>query len=298
MRPQLLRAAAFAVLLAVCPANAQEKLKAIATFSILGDFVANVGGDRIAVATLVGPNGNAHTYSPSPADATKVAGASIVFVNGLGFEGWIDRLIKASATKAPVVVASTGVKPIERGGESGHDHGSVDPHAWQSVANAKIYVRNIRDALIALDAAGKATYESNAAAYLIRLDALDQEAKDAIARIPADRRRVITSHRAFGYFEGAYGLTFSAPQGVSADAEASARDVANIITQVRQQKVAGVFLENVTDPRLIKQIVSESGARVGGMLYSDALTDAKGDATTYVDLVRHNLRQLVGTLTN
>jgi zinc/manganese transport system substrate-binding protein len=300
MRPQVLAAAALAILLAVCPANAQEKLKAIATFSILGDFVANVGGDRIAVSTLVGPNGNAHTYSPSPADATKVAGASIVFVNGLGFEGWIDRLIKASAAKAPVVVASTGVKPIEREGESGHghDHGSVDPHAWQSVANAKIYVRNIRDALIALDAAGKATYEANAAAYLVRLDALEREAKDAIARIPADRRRVITSHRAFGYFEGAYGLTFSAPQGVSADAEASARDVANIITQVRQQKAAGVFLENVTDPRLIKQIVSESGARVGGMLYSDALTDTKGDATTYVDLIRHNLRQLVGALTN
>jgi zinc/manganese transport system substrate-binding protein len=300
MRQPLLAAAALAVLVAISPANAEERLKAIATFSILGDLVANVGGARITVGTLVGPNGNAHAYSPSPADVTRLAGASIVFVNGLGFEGWLERLIKASSTKAPVVVASAGVKPLERGGEMsrGHDHGTVDPHAWQSVANARIYVGNIRDALIAIDPAGKATYEANAAAYLGKLDALEQEVKDAIARIPPDRRRVITSHRAFSYFEDAYGIAFSAPQGMSAESEASAKDVASIITQVKQQRVAGVFLENVTDPRLIKQIVAESGARVGGVLYSDALTDSKGDATTYIDLIRHNLRQLLGALTN
>ena len=247
-------------------------------------------------ATLVGPNGNAHVYAPSPADARKVADAKAVFVNGLGFEGWLDRLVKASGTKAPIVVVTKGIKPRERGDAHDHDHGRIDPHAWQSVANAKIYVDNIRDALIAIDPAGKATYEANAAAYRAKLDALEQEVKETIAKIPADRRAVITSHDSFGYFESAYGIEFIAPQGVSTEAEASAKDVAAIITQIRKQKIAAVFLENVTDPRLLKQIASETGAKIGGTLYSDALTDPNGDAPSYIDLIRHNLKQLAGAL--
>jgi zinc/manganese transport system substrate-binding protein len=247
---------------------------------------------------LVGPNGNAHVYAPSPGDAKKVADAKLVFVNGLGFEGWLERLVKASGTKAPIVVATKGIKPLERAGEHGHDHdhGRADPHAWQSVANAKIYVANIRDALIAADPAGKDAYLANAAAYLAKLDALERDVREVIAKIPADRRRVITSHSAFGYFQDAYGVSFTAPQGVSTEAEASAKDVAAIIAQVRKQKVAAVFLENVTDPRLVEQIARETGAKVGGTLYSDALTDDKGDATTYIDLIRHNLRQLASAL--
>jgi zinc/manganese transport system substrate-binding protein len=296
MRPQVLAIALLAALFAACPANAQEKLNALASFSILGDLVKNVGGDRVTVDTLVGPNGNAHTYSPSPADAKKAAAASIVFINGLGFEGWLERLIKASGSKATIAVASNGIRPRERA--SDHGHSAIDPHAWQSVGNVKVYVGNIRDALVAADPAGKAAYEANAAAYLGKLDALEQEVKDVIARIPADRRRVITSHNAFGYFEDAYGIRFSAPQGVSTDAEASAKDVAAIITQVKQQKAAGVFLENVTDPRLVKQIASETGTKVGGTLYSDALTEATGEAPTYIDLIRHNIKQLAGIATN
>ncbi len=257
----------------------------------------NVGGDRVEVGTLVGPNGNAHVYSPSPADARRVADAKLVFVNGLGFEGWLERLVKASGTKAPIVVASKGVKPRERQGDDhDHDHGRADPHAWQSVANVKIYVANIRDALAAADPAGKAAYEANATAYLAKLDALEQEVKATIAKIPAERRRVITSHNAFGYFQAAYGIEFTAPQGVSTEAEASAKDVAAIIRLVRAKKIAGVFLENVTDPRLVKQIAAETGAKVGGTLYSDALTGEKGDATSYIDLIRHNLQQLAGAL--
>ena len=294
----------FAALLAVSPAITQEspkpQLKVIATFSILGDFVKNVGGDRVEVGTLVGPNGNAHVYAPSPADAKKVADAKLVFVNGLGFEGWLERLVKASGTKAPIVVATKGIKPLERAGghdhDHDHDHGRADPHAWQSVANAKIYVANIRDALIAADPAGKDAYLANAAAYLAKLDALEREVREVIAKIPADRRRVITSHSAFGYFQDAYGVSFTAPQGVSTEAEASAKDVAAIITQIKKQKVAAVFLENVIDPRLVEQIARETGAKVGGTLYSDALTDDKGDATTYTDLIRHNLRQLASAL--
>jgi zinc/manganese transport system substrate-binding protein len=299
-RRQALAGTALAALFVAPGARAQDRLNVIATFSILGDFVKNVGGDRVEVATLVGPNGNAHVYAPSPGDAKKVADAKLVFVNGLGFEGWLERLVKASGTKAPIVVATKGIKPLERAGEHGHDHdrdhGRADPHAWQSVANAKIYVANIRDALIAADPAGKDAYLANAAAYLAKLDALEREVREVIAKIPADRRRVITSHSAFGYFQDAYGVSFTAPQGVSTEAEASAKDVAAIIAQIKKQKAAAVFLENVTDPRLVEQIARETGAKVGGTLYSDALTDDKGDATTYIDLIRHNLRQLASAL--
>jgi len=299
-RRQALAATALAAVFVAASARAQDRLNVIASFSILGDLVKNVGGDRVEVGTLVGPNGNAHVYAPSPGDAKKVADAKLVFVNGLGFEGWLERLVKASGTKAPIVVATKGIKPLERAGghdhDHDHDHGRADPHAWQSVANAKIYVANIRDALIAADPAGKDAYLANAAAYLAKLDALEREVREVIAKIPADRRRVITSHSAFGYFQNAYGVSFTAPQGVSTEAEASAKDVAAIITQIKKQKVAAVFLENVTDPRLVEQIARETGAKVGGTLYSDALTDDKGDATTYIDLIRHNLRQLASAL--
>jgi zinc/manganese transport system substrate-binding protein len=287
---------ALAALMLATPARAQDRLPVVASFSILGDFVKNVGGDRVAVESLVGPNGNAHVYAPSPSDAKKVADAKLVFVNGLGFEGWLERLVKASGTKAPIVVATNGIKPLERSGDHDHDHGRADPHAWQSVANAKVYVANIRDALIAADPAGKEAYVANAAAYLAKLDALEREVREVMAKIRADRRRVITSHNAFGYFQDAYGVNFIAPQGVSTEAEASAKDIAAIIGQIKKQKVAAVFLENVTDPRQMQQIAQETGAKIGGMLYSDALTDANGDAPTYIGLIRHNLRQLASAL--
>jgi zinc/manganese transport system substrate-binding protein len=277
-------------------AHAQEKLPVVATFSILGDIVGNIGGDRVAVKTLVGPNGDAHVYSPSPADAKTLAEAKVVVTNGLGFEGWIARLIKSSNTKAPNIVATKGIKPRNLAGahSHGHDHGQSDgdPHAWQSVANVKTYVANIRDGLIAADPAGKTTYEANAAAYLEKLDALDRDVRAAIARIPADRRKIITTHDAFGYFKDAYGVDFVAPQGVSTDSEASARDVARIITQIRKQKIPAVFMENISDPRLLKRIADETGARVGGTLYSDALTPEKGNAPTYIDMMRHNISTL------
>jgi zinc/manganese transport system substrate-binding protein len=290
-------ASLLAAMSASVPALAQEKLQVLTTFSILGDFVRNVGGDRVQVSTLVGPDSDAHVYSPAPADAKKVAAAKVVVMNGLGFEGWMARLVRASGTKASPAVATKGIKP-RRQPSHGHSHGhdDTDPHAWQSVANAKIYVANIRAALIAADPAGKATYETNAATYLEKLDALDKEVRDAVAAIPKDRRRVITSHDAFGYFQAAYGIDFIAPQGVSTESEASARDVGRIITQIKRQKIPAVFLENVTDPRLVQRIAAESGARVGGRLYSDALTDAKGVAPTYIELIRHNVRQLASAL--
>lgn len=288
--------ALLAALFAAVPAMAQEKLKVVATFSILGDLAKNVGGERVDITMLVGPNGDAHVYNPSPADARKLADARVVVMNGLGFEGWIARLVKASGSKAPVVVATKGVAPRKPEGGHSHGHAHNDPHAWQSVPNVKIYVANIRDALIAADPAGKVAYESNSTAYLAKLDALDAEVRDTVAKIPAERRRIITTHDAFGYFRQAYGVEFVAPQGVSTESEASARDVARIITQIKRQKIPAVFMENVSDPRLLKQISDETGARIGGTLYSDALTDEKGPAPTYIDLIRHNIRTLSAAL--
>jgi zinc/manganese transport system substrate-binding protein len=288
---------ALAVLVAaLAPAAAQDRLKVVATFSILADLVKNVGGERLEIKTLVGPNADAHVYSPTPTDAKAIADARLVFVNGLGYEGWITRLVQSAAGKAPIVVASKGVKPRRMGGAD-HDHGhDADPHTWQSVANAKIYVGNIRDALGAADPAGKDAYAANAGAYVAKLEAVEREIVEAVAKIPQAQRKIITTHDAFGYFQQAYGIAFVAPQGVSTESEASARDVAAIIRQVRQQKIPAVFLENVTDPRLVKRIAEETGAKVGGTLYSDALTDANGPAPSYIELMRHNVKTLAAAL--
>jgi zinc/manganese transport system substrate-binding protein len=303
-RRALLGALAAGFILAHAPmaATAQDKLPVVASFSILGDFVKEVGGDRVALTTLVGANGDAHVYSPTPADAKAMAGARLVVVNGLKFEGWITRLIKSSGTKATIATATTGITPLQNEADDhdhgkkdkhGHNHaGQDDPHAWQSVANAKIYVANIRDALVKADPAGQASYEANATRYLAQLDAVEAEVKAAIARIPADRRKAITSHDAFGYFVKAYGIEFIAPQGVSTEAEASAKDVGRIIRQIKAEKIPAVFLENVTNPRLIERIAKESGARVGGQIYSDALSDAGGPAGTYIAMMKHNISQI------
>jgi zinc/manganese transport system substrate-binding protein len=291
---------AVAIAAALAPAATAQTLPVVATFSILGDLVQNVGGGRIALTTLVGADGDAHVYSATPADAKRLADAKVVFTNGLGFEGWMERLVKASGTKAPIVAATRGVKPRRMAGDGlghGHDH-EIDPHAWQSVTNAKIYVANVRDALIAADPAGKAEYEANAAAYLAKLDALEREIREAVAAIPAGRRKVITSHDAFGYFQAAYGIEFIAPQGVSTESEASARDVARIIRQIKAQKIPAVFLENVSDPRLVKRIADETGARIGGTLFSDALSGPDGPAPSYIEMMRNNLRQFAAALSS
>jgi zinc/manganese transport system substrate-binding protein len=295
---RVLLLAGFATALLGRPAAAQDtaKITAAATFSILGDLVRQVGGDRVDVVTLVGPDGDVHVYSPPPGDAKKLAAAKIVFVNGLGLEGWVTRLVKASGTRTPVVTVSNGVTARKMEDENAPGHLVIDPHAWQSVANAKIYVANIRDGLVAVDPAGTATYDANAAAYLGKLDQLEKEVHAAIASIPADRRRVITTHDALSYFGDAYGLKFIAPERVSTDSEASAKDVAKIIAQIRREKIPAVFLENITDPRLMNEIARESGAAIGGTLYSDALSPPGGPAASYLDMMRHNVRELTKAL--
>jgi zinc/manganese transport system substrate-binding protein len=280
-----------ALAVSVSPLRAQDRLHVVASFSILGDFVKNVGGDRVDVTTLVGPDGDVHVYAPAPADARKIADAGLLVINGLGLEGWLPRLLQASGGKAPILIATNGIAPLKLGSDA-------DPHAWQSVANAKKYVTNIRDALAAANAADAEVFRKQADTYLAKLDALDREVRDAIKQIPESRRKVISTHDAFGYFAAAYGIQFIAPLGVSTESEASARDIAGIIAQIKTAKIPAVFLERISDPRLMHRISAESGARIGGTLYSDSLTDEKGDAPTYIDMVRHNIKALTSALAN
>jgi len=277
--------------LAAQPSRAEDRLDVVASFSILADLVKNVGGDRINVVSLVGPNGDVHVYTPAPSDAKTNAEAKILFINGLGLEGWLPRLVQSAGSKAMIATASDGVAPLQLGS-------AADPHAWQSVPNVRIYVANIRDALSSADPADEAVYRANADRYLKELDALDAEVRAAIAKIPSDRRKVITTHNAFGYFAAAYGIAFLAPVGVSTETEPSARDIALLIRQIKADKIPAVFLENLSDDRLIGRIASETGARAGGTLYSDSLTDEKGPAPTYIDLVRHNIKALTSALGN
>jgi zinc/manganese transport system substrate-binding protein len=280
-----------ALALSAMPLRAQDRLNVVASFSILGDFVKNVGGEHVDVTTLVGPDGDVHVYAPAPADARKIAEARLLVINGLGLEGWLPRLLQASGGKAPIVAATNGIAPLKLGSDA-------DPHAWQSVANAKKYVTNIRDALAAADPADAEVFRKQTETYLAKLEALDREVRDAIRQIPESRRQVISTHDAFGYFAAAYGIAFIAPLGVSTESEASARDIAKIIAQIKATKIPAVFLEKISDPRLMRRISAESGARIGGTLYSDSLTDEKGDAPTYIDMVRHNIKALTSALAN
>ena len=275
-------------------AQTTTPIKAVASFSILGDLVRQVGGDRVAVDVLVGPGCDAHVFQPTPSQARLVGQAQIVVSNGLGFEGWMSRLLNTASYKGRHVVASRGVKPLQAEGE--HEHGAkgdhhgeeTDPHAWQSVSNVMVYVGNIAKGLCEADAAGCDSYQKNAAAYNAALKTLDADIRSAWATIPAGQRKVITSHDAFGYYAKAYGVKFLAPQGVNTDSEASAKGVAQLVRQIKKEKIKALFVESISDPRLIAQIGRETGVKPAGELFSDSLSDAKGTAASYVDMMRAN----------
>ncbi|MDE0373147.1 MAG: metal ABC transporter substrate-binding protein [Rhodospirillales bacterium] len=276
------------------PAWSAGPIPVVATFSILGDMVERIGGDKVAVTTLVGPDGDAHVYQPIPGDASAVSQAEILVVNGLSFEGWLDRLVEASHFGGVRVVATDGIEPIALADRDHHD--AFDPHAWQSLANALVYVDNITAALAAADPGNADFYHQNRVAYVAEIEALEAEVRRLFAGLPADRRTVVTSHDAFGYFSEAYGLRFVAPHGVSTESEASATDVAALIRQIRQEGIEAVFLESISDSRLLEQITSETGASIGGTLYSDALSGPGGPASTYLDMMRYNALTLARAL--
>ena len=360
-RALLTSATAVLALALAAPASAQsdKPIPVVATFSILGDMVKRIGGDHVAVTTLVGSDGDAHVFQPTPADARAVSEAKILVVNGLQFEGWLERLIDASDFDGMRVVATEGIEPIvfddehDQGGslevhaeeaghehdhdhdhdhdeqaEAGHDqdheehaeaaahdrdhdhddeahadagddhhhHGAFDPHAWQSLANAAAYVDNITAALAVADPANATDFYQNRAAYVAEITALDAEIREIVAGLPTDRRIVVTSHDAFQYFGRDYGLTFLAPQGLSTESEASAQDVARLIERIRDEGISAVFIENITDGRLLEQIAAETGATIGGTLYPGALSGPDGPASTYLDMMRHNAMTLAQAL--
>lgn len=300
------------------PGTASLPIPVVASFSILGDLVSEVGGDRVAVTTLVGRDSDAHVFQPAPKDVKTVAAARVLVINGLGFDGWMDRLASTGGAGAGriVVEASKGLPTMpERGGAPdrraqgaatglapghdharpghGHDHGSIDPHAWQDPRNVVIYVRNIAAGLTRADPAGADGYAQRATAYTARLMELDGWITQRIGQVPAAKRKVITSHDAFGYFAARYGVTMVAVAGVSTNADAGARGMAEIIRLMRREKVKALFLENIANPLLVEQIARETGAQPGGRLYSDALSASDGPAPTYLGMMRHNVDVLV-----
>ena len=271
------------------PAAAADRIQVVASFSILGDMVRQVTGDLAEVTTIVGPDADAHIYEPSASDAKAVAGADVIFVNGLGFETWSNALIETSGGDAQVFVATEGVEPLLVDGE-------IDPHAWNALTNGMIYVRNIAAGMAEADAANAATYRANADAYVEQLGKVHDNAVSEFSALPEERRTVVTAHDAFGYLEQAYGLTFLAPVGIDTDAEPSASDLAALIDHLNEIGAGALFVENITSPALVEQISRETGLEIGGRLFSDALSEKGGPATSYVAMFEHNLRALITAL--
>ncbi|WP_353233075.1 metal ABC transporter substrate-binding protein [Pseudomonas helleri] len=292
MKPKMLLAAVFA--LSSMAGLAQAKpIEAVASFTVLADMVQNVGGDHVHVTSLIGPNGDPHAYEPTPNDAQALKRADLVFVSGLHLEGWLDRLIKASGYQGQPVVLSNGIKTrsMEEDGKR-----ITDPHAWNSAANGVVYVRNIISALQKADPANASDYQAKGEQYIQQLEQLDAYARAQVQAIPSGKRKVLTSHDAFGYFGDAYGVTFLSPLGFSTETEASASDVAKLIKQIKQEHVSTYFFENSSDPRLVKQIADASGAQPGGELYVESLSPADGPAPTYAQMFRYNVDKLTAAM--
>ena len=316
------------------PPSTTQPIKVVTSFSILADMVEQVGGDAVSVTSLVGPDEDAHVFDPSPSDARALAGADIVVINGLYFEGWIDRLIKSSGFKGQLVVASDGIVPIDVSQEDDHekhdshdshdkhdhdkhdhdkhghdehshdkhahhahhDHGDVDPHAWQSLDNGRVYIQNIQDALVQVRPSLAGEIVARTDIYLQELDALNQKTKDRFNQIPKQDRRVIASHDAFAYFGRAYGVEFFSLQGLSTEQEPSAADIARLIREIKHDDIRALLVENMSDPRLLERVAEETGARVGGELYSDALSPPGTAADTYLKMFAHNADLIWSTL--
>lgn len=326
--PWLSTAALSTLLLVTAPAQAtaEKPINVVASFSILANMTEEIGGPLVSVTSLVGPDADAHVFNPSPADARALANADVVVINGLGFEGWIDRLIKSSGFKGELAVASKGVQLLgfadehephaqeqhghdehahddkhdhDHKNEHGHDHsdkhdhGDVDPHAWQDLRNGQIYAANIRDALIAVRPSHRDQINARAEQYIEAIAALDQSTRDRFEPLSPPLKRIITSHDSFGYFSKAYGVEFFAAQGWSTDSEVSAGDMAMLVREIRKDKVRAIFVENMSDPRLMQQIAQETGVRIGGKLYSDALSAPGTSADTYLKLFESNVNTIL-----
>ncbi len=278
----------------------------VASFSILGDMVREVGGERVTLRVIAGPDADAHDFQARPSDAVAMRGAGLLVRNGLGFDPWFDRLARAAAAGVPMVTATEGITPRSMEGGHHHHHGTerrtqhavpprrvADPHAWQDLAHGQHYVRAIAAGLAAVDPAGAEAYRRNAEATIRRLASLDAWVRTEVATVPPARRKVVTAHDAFGYFGAAYGIEFLAPQGLSTSAEPSAAEVARLIRQIRAEGITAVFVETMTSPATIERLAREAGVRIRGRLYADALSPPDGPAPTYEAMIRHNVGLMV-----
>ncbi len=292
----MFRSIAFAVAIATVlagPAAAADRIKVVASFSILGDMVAAIARDKAEVTTLVGPNSDAHMFEPSPADAKAVNEADLIFVNGLGLDGWMERLAAAAGSHVRIVTATAGIRPrtMEEDGAQ-----TVDPHAWQDLKNGVAYAQTIASALSEADAVNAESYRSAADTYIRELEELDREVRRQIETVPEEKRRVITSHDAFGYFGAAYGVDFLAAEGINTEAETTARNLARLMDQIKDKGIKALFIETIADPRMMEMIATETGAEMGGALYSDALSEPSGPAPHYTDMFRANVPKLVSAM--
>ncbi len=294
--------------------TAPARLKVVATFSILGDFVANVGGDKLNLSVLVPAGGDAHDFEPAPSDAARIADAALLFENGVEFESWLDALYKASGSKAGRVIVSDGIELRASGEhlaeqaashatpdakEAGHTQGEHDPHVWQDVKNAIRMVRNIETALVIADAPNAGVYKANAAAYIAKLEALDAEIVQAVEALPSAGRKIVTSHDALGYFGERYGFDIVGEVigGLSTEAgEPSAQEVVKLVDAIEAQGVKAIFPESVTNPKLVERVAVEAGVKVGGELYTDALGEPGSSGATYIDAMRTNVKTLLDAL--
>jgi len=285
----LLRAFVLLILTITSSAAAADQIRVVASFSILGDMVRQVTGNHASVTTIVGPDADAHIYEPSTSDAKAVANADVIFVNGLGFETWSDTLIKTAGGNAKVFVATEGVTPLRVDGE-------IDPHAWNALTNGMIYVNNIAAGMAKADPENAAAYRANAKTYIAQLRKVHDNATERFAALPKDRRTVVTAHDAFGYLAQAYGLSFLAPVGIDTEAAPSAKELAALIDHLKKTGAGALFVENITSPALIQQISRETGLKIGGRLFSDALSEQGGPATSYISMFEHNLGALIAAL--
>lgn len=275
------------------PLALANTVETVTSFTVLADIVQQVGGEHVKVKSLVGPNGDPHSFEPTPQDSQALSKADVVFVSGLGMEGWMDRLVQASGYKGKVVVASEGVdtRKMEEDGKT-----ITDPHAWNSAHNGAIYASNVMNALIAADPQDAAYFRQRGTAYISQLNQLDSWAQKTFSGVPAAKRKILTSHDAFGYFGQRYGVQFLAPVGFSTESEASASDVAALIKQLKSEKIHTYFIENQTDPRLVQQIATATGAQPGGELYPEALSEKDGPAASYVAAFKHNVESIAASM--
>lgn len=270
-----------------------ERLPVVASFSILGDLVQVVGGERVKVTTLVGPNADAHTFEPKPAHAKAILQSRLFVINGLNFEPWAQKLAQSANYQGQILIASQGIKVRNLPADQGHKHAQADPHGWQDPSNVVVYVKNIAKSLSSLDPAGASSYQKNSESYIKELQALDQFTQDQLAALSVKQRQVITSHDAFGYFAARYQIRFLAPQGINADVEPSAKEVAQLIRQIKRDQIKAVFVENMGNPKLLAQITQDTGITLGPKLYVDALSGPNEPGSTYLKMMQHNVTQLV-----